>query len=255
MKTASQNRRSNSRFYFESHKNLLKSNRSQAHVEMIVSFALFLGFLITLLFILNPIGKDKNLITTLEVTQGKIMKNISADYISASLIVDAGVAQGTCFYVANKPGLAGNVLAEDLAGNMLPASSTPDSVFLASSPNNRFYKLYFSEGFENANTFSCGNQLPGENYDFGATEKGNLIVIKKVQRLIAAYNDNYDAVRNNLGLKNNFALFFYDTQKNLLLNASRFVPSGAEVSSRNINTKAMDVNGHIFDVVINLRTW
>jgi len=53
-------KRSNSRFDFVTKNNILsKSKRSQSHVEVFLSFVIFIGFLLFIFIFLNPFAKAK----------------------------------------------------------------------------------------------------------------------------------------------------------------------------------------------------
>lgn len=231
------------------------NNKSQGHVEMIVSFTLFLGFLIALLFILSPAKNAQSPSAILDTSETKIMGNISADYKTISLILSSGTDPGACFVIQNKPNLTGNIIVKSLSDIALSASSDADWISITPSSGNRFHNLYFSSEFDVNLIVSCGNILLESNYSFGAIELGKIVLYKKLLSFITEYNEDYESLRNRMSLKNDFVIFVYDTNKNLLFNASRYVPAGSQVASKSINTRAIDLNKNITNIVINIRVW
>ncbi len=229
--------------------------KSQGHVEMIISFTLFLGFLVALLFILSPAKNVQSPSAILDASEAKIMGNISADYKTISLILGSGTDPGVCFVTQNKPNLTGSIIVKSLDDTTLSAFSDSSWVSIIPSYGNRFHNLYFSSEFDVNSVVSCGNILLETNYSFGAMEDGKIVLYKKLLSFIEEYNENYESLRNRMSLRNDFVIFVYDTNKNLLFNASRYVPAGSQVASKSINIQAIDFNKNITNIVINIRVW
>jgi len=235
-----------------------KSKHAQGHVEMIISFLIFIGFISTLFFILNPTQSKQIDYTILSITEEKLTDIWSEEYSSVSVIIDDSVIDEVndvgCFHVPNSLGLSGNLIVKDENGNNVPSSLGSRIRISHPTRGNRFYKIYASDAFPSSTT-SCSNKLLTGEYNYGSLVNFDVVMKDNLYDLVEEYNADYEGLKESLGLSNDFMIFVYDTDYNLLVNASQFVPRVVEIVARDIPVVALDRNADPTELIINLRTW
>ncbi len=240
----------------------LKSKRAQGHVEMIISFLIFIGFVVTLLTFLNPTKSRQIDYAILSITEEKLMDEWTRNYSSISVTISndsiAIVNEKDCFIVPDKIKLSGNLIVKNQRGNVVDAVLGSD-ITIKHTFGNRFYKIYSSEEFED-NTISCTSSMPLSDldYKFGARTQFDVVMEDRLYDMIEEYNQGeeaYKALKERLGITNDFMIFVYDQDINILANASMFVPRVVEVVARDIPVVAINNTADPVELIINIRAW
>jgi len=213
----------------------------------------------TLLYFLNPTQTRQIDYAILTITEEKLMDEWTINYDSVSVIIDGSkigdVDLKTCFSVPNGLGLTGNTVVKDESGNNVD-SGINGAIDITHTSGNRFYKIYASDDF-NLNDYSCsaGASLIAGEYTYGALANFDVVLKENLYDFIDEYNADYVGLKERLELTNDFMVFIYDQDINLLKNASIFVPRVVEVVARDIPVVALDKDANPFEVIINIRTW
>lgn len=234
-------------------RSILKPKQSQAHVEMIVSFVIFAGFITAMLYFLNPFQNRQISYTILDITEAKLVGEWTAEYKTTSVTFDR--AQGGCFAINNAVGLQGSLLAKDESGN-IHKGATGGNIHIDSSSSSRYYKLYASSSFS-SNSVSCEEVLPETNsYQFGASDTKEAIFYSNIEQMIQEYESDYEALKTKLDLQNDFVFYVInqDTEEQMT-SATMTIPTVVEVIARDIPVIALDQNANQLNLIINIRTW
>jgi len=242
-----------------------KNKRAQGHVEMIVSFVIFVGFVVTLLVILNPLKARPISGTLLDVTQDTIFDNWTVSYslssvtLKDSVLGDANAAG--CFSTSSQPfgSSSGLVIVEDEKGNSKSFSLTAASLHISHTAGNKFYKLYFSDKFNPGSTLSCSaDALAEADYTFGAITSQKAVLRSAMESFVDKYNsgtEGYNELRDELGLQNDFSVIIFNMDKTEFARAERTPPEGAQVVARDIPVITVDEDAVRETFIINLRAW
>ena len=234
---------------------IIQNRKAQSHVEMILSFVIFIGFLVALFVILNPLKPRHLSQTNLDITESSLIKNWTASYTIVSLTLKSGVDPGIDFSVDNSLNLNGNLFAKDEIGDYVQASIFPSTkINIDHKPENRHYKLYVSDVFD-FSSFSSSTPLSSGEYTFGAINSGEAILFESIEQTIEKYNEDYDGLRQELNLNNDFAFFVYDLEGSLVLNATRFIPQVVEVNAKDIPIVTINKTAGQENLVLNLQVW
>ena len=240
----------------------MKGRRAQGHVEMIISFVIFVGFVTTLLIVLNPIKTRPISGTLLDITQDVLLDNWTISYSTSSMVVDLNnlvTPTANCFTIPNQPGRVGGLLVIDEFGVERRAGvvggATGDINIDKSGA--KFYRLYFSNDFVSIGSPSgCSEFLSADDYTFGALVIQDDIFNKSLYDLNKSYDDDYIALKDRLGLTNDFAFTIFDADtKEILLKGERQVPPGAQVIARNIPLLVINEKTKRSSIIVNLRAW
>lgn len=187
-----------------------KNNKKGSQVSFIISFALFISFLIFFIGLVKPfqkieIGKE-SLLTHLE---GEIIKNTSEEVLVISALEDSSsdCAEIDSLNIENyKTNKTGNLL-----------------------------KIYSSDSFP-ANTFPCAAP-PG--YKIGLIRPQNYVLESKFLKLNESYSNNYDFLKENFGIpnSNDFEFSLLDINENAIIK-----PVPKEIPPEEVLAKLISIN-------------
>ena len=206
-----------------------KNKKGQGHVEIILSFVIFIGAIILLFIFINPFARTKITSATGEV-QEKIIEKISLDVGKLSIITNS---TESC-YEFNESNYNGN--------------------YVEISEIERKYDIYFGKIFENKTTKKGCAPL---NYSLGIYSIKKMIVYDEIIKLVTEYNEDYDALKTSLGIKNEFSFLFKNIKDNEIseLSVSKNIPAGVNVISNEVPVRVINKNGEILELVLNIREW
>jgi len=239
--------------------NMLKSKRSQMHVEMIISFIIFVGFIFTILYFINPVKEIKISTLKLNFVQEKVLNNVSLNYQTSSLILKDGlVILGDCFWVNNKLETSGNLITFDSSGVSRSSTSNLDKIYVDRVEGERIYHLYFSDNFDEnipSNLGSCV-QVADSNFSFGNLNNEKRVFYPFLESLNTSFILNYVQLRDSLQISDNFDFIVRDLNGVIIFDDSTQLKTlTSNVLAREIPLNVLDSDASTRDFVLNLRVW
>jgi len=147
-------KKATSHFNFILNKNLPKSKRSQGHVEVIASFALFIGVLIFIFFIMNPFAKAQERTLFIDNVKRGFLQNVSDKTGKLSVIVET---PGNCYN--------------------LDEVKKYGEYFVEVEEEPRKYTLYYNNFFGPAQTPSCDGEP--EDYELGIYSEEQMLFYER----------------------------------------------------------------------------
>jgi len=212
-----------------------KSNsKAQGHVEIILSFIIFISFLLFLMVFMNPFAKSKQDINYFDNARDSIIKNITLKVNRISIIENE---TNGCYNITLQ-------LKNKYGNNYREVAQC-----------NRRYHIYFSDffvpGSPNENK-KCGPK----NYTLGAYSKEKIIAYEKIVELNQSYNANYKNLKKHLGISRDFLFKIKDMQGNELgLSVDRQVSRTQNVNAKEIPIRVIDSNGEFYECILNIMIW
>lgn len=174
-----------------------KRDKKGSHVSFIISFALFISFLIFFIGIIKPFEKaETGKEVLLKHLEKEIIKEISADV----LVVSAMEKQG------------GSKSCE----NMETLIENKKNIFL---DDGGLIKIYISNELA-LPKFSCN---PPSKYEIGLVRNETYVLKSKVLKLNKSYEDYYDDVKENFKIPetNDFEFSFLNSNKETIIKISK----------------------------------
>jgi hypothetical protein len=213
----------------------IKRKKAQGHVEMIISFTLFIGVLIIVFIFMNPFAKSESRDYLIDEVTIIFMENTEANVGKLSIISNTN---GGCYRIPASAPKANHVEIWE--------SSTP-----------RKYILYFSDIFPANISPHKKNDCPSANYSIGVFNEENILTYAKIQDIKNRYEAGYEGLRENLGMPSDFAFQFRDFTGNIVteLSATRNLPSGVERNSKEFPVRVIDNQGGVRELILNIRSW
>ncbi len=207
----------------------MKNNKAQSHVEMMLSFVIFIGALIFIFIFLNPFTKTGGGISVIDDIQKNIIAEISSEIGKLSVIGGDGI---------------GNYdFPLEYGNNFIEVQETLDP---------KKCNLYFSDDFS-VGTKTC----QFNSYTLGVYSKEKMIVWDKIISLKQDYDTGYSGLKSKLGTSKDFSFSFKNIGGGEItaLSVSKNPPSGVNVESKNIPLRVIDSFGNINELILNIRVW
>lgn len=219
-----------SHFEFLLNRKLLNSKRSQSHVEMMLSFVIFVGALMFIFIFLNPFAKTAEKISVIDDIQKTILENIGSEVGKLSVIGNSGGVDYTI------PAVYGN--------NFIEVQETFSDPIKCN--------LYFS------NDFGVGTQTcQFDNYVLGVYSKEKMVVWNKITSLKSNYEADYSGLKSSLGISQDFSFSFKNINGAEIeeLSALKNPGVGVNVESIDFPVRVIDSSGNINELILNIRVW
>lgn len=210
----------------------IKNKKGQGHVEMMLSFVIFIGFLLFTFTFLNPFARTAEPNYIMNNVQKAVINNITDEVGRLSIVLNQS---GTC-YKFNETDYKGKYKEVD--------------------GGNKKYIIYFNAMFNNSATKKqaiCNKS----NYTLGVYSKEKMVIYNKTIDLKNAYTFGYEDLKKSLGITNDFLFAVRDLVGNPIaeLSVSKNIPQGIDVSSVEIPIRVINSNGQIRELVLNIRVW
>ena len=222
-------------------------NKTGSHVGVIISFAVFITFLIFLFLILKPaleVNEEKE--ATLNNMGTLLLEYLNSELTTASIQINRNVGlSGNCVGFnqvdsINVTGLGGNnIFVKNSTNSKMKFDWQPTGAKLLAENNgvNRFFKVYASEGINSQENVLSGCQsIPKSSYTAGIAKTEDGIFEQKILAAIQLYKTNYTALKQNIGISS--GEFGFD----FVYNNGTILSTGETNQKTNIFAKEIPVN-------------
>ena len=244
------------------------NKRGINHIEVMLSFLIFVGFVIFALYFFSPFNASRLIESSLTYAKIEIIKNTTIEIESYSISLDVSNSNDLNSvvqieiedYDASKEVQAKNrngdiVLAEGVGSSNHIKFNT--SNVYDTDPTKGFAIFRFGEGLiENPPPGGGGNNMIG-TYTIISSEKEKFISESRIINLKTAYEKNYESVRNAFNLPSRanleFEVAFSTTEK---ISAQR--PLRPQSEEMFVNSKRIEVlrnTGEIQFADLKVRVW
>ena len=237
------------------------SKRSQSHVEMIVSFVLFVGFVIFLLLMFNPQKYNSLDYGSIDAVQASLMKNLSVEYDYTSVILtNATSLSGKCFKTEPIIGINGTIAVKDINGVVTYSRNESNILIIKTIDLQRFYGVYSADFFSELIPNQCSGLATiqiykPKNYSLGILTTKSAVLYENIEELNRSYYSNYDGLKNNLGIKNDFSFIIRRNETDILFDTISKQPQNINVLSREIPFLSINKTGSTENLFMNLGVW
>lgn len=239
-----------------------------SHVGMIISFVVFITFIIFMYSIVRPAistGQDKKTIADYLVVE--IIKNISSNLTSMSIELNSSnpmSTQDNCvslvgFYVRFATLFSPRIIIKNAEGNKEEAYSgyysDEDNIKINRTDNeDLFFKLYHSSEFPDLSdtTETC---VPLIDYSIGLVKKDRIPFENNLYSLINYYNNNYEQLKTGLNVPPGTEFGFGFIQSNGTRIEVGDAPSTTDIYVAEIPMQYVDEVANIQSGFINIKVW
>ena len=244
------------------------NKRGISHIEMLLSFLIFAGFVIFALHFFSPFNASRLIESSLTYAKIEIIKNTTIEIESYSISLDVSNSNDLNSvvqieiedYDASKEVQAknrnGDIVLAERVGSSNHIKFNTSNVY-DTDPTKGFAIFRFGEGLiENPPPGGGGNNMIG-TYTIISSEKEKFISESRIINLKTAYEKNYESVRNAFNLPSRanleFEVAFSTTEK---ISAQR--PLRPQSEEMFVNSKRIEVlrnTGEIQFADLKVRVW
>ncbi|MFQ5531364.1 MAG: hypothetical protein ACE5ES_01985 [Candidatus Nanoarchaeia archaeon] len=242
------------------------------HVGVVLSFVVFVTFLIFLFSILEPViniqqGKE-NVLNGLEA---ELIEYISSDLTEATISLNTSSINKTydsgppeqfydCINISHIANTSiSNLTVKNNEGKIVAINYTTQYLKINWTDNSKdFFKLYYTnESLNNVLLVPivCTNIKEGKNYTIGLVKTDNYPFESKIIDLNNEYNINYAGLKQNLKMGTNDEFWFSFTNSSGITINPPEKNTSREIFAKEITIQYVDINADIQSGFINLRVW
>lgn len=230
--------------------------RGISHIEVMLSFIIFAGFVIFALYFFSPFKQNNKIIeASLNYVFKEIEKNISAEVESFSVAMDLSRDSSKIVKKIRLPNVEMSkiIAGSNRQGSIIPAKreGSSDNIIFESNNlhegdlNNGFAYFRFSEDFE-LNDFSSTliDPLTEDEYQISYYEKNILFSEKRIIKLNETYYNGYELLRErfNLPKRVNFG-FRFELDTGNIIEAQKEMPKSGSIYSDSKRIEIIKING------------
>ncbi len=234
------------------------NKRGIGHVEIIISFVMFSVFVITALYLFNPLDRSNISDASLTYAYKQIVENISTEVDMYTIVVNReamGESQDYLVVKIKEIDEDKNVRAESYTGSVLQAKKSPSNEISIKIEENDIVILKFSEDFSPVN-FECPQcSHTQEFYTIASSRSEKLISEKRAVELKMAYDDNYNLLKKQIGLSPREDFLFNLTFEDTSIGVHKDIPSRSDVLSTTVRKEVLKDNGKGIFGELTVKTW
>jgi len=230
----------------------MKKNKKGSHVGVVLSFTIFVVFLIFLFSALQPALKtERDKTSTLTYIKDKVIE-MSSDNLTIKNIkyTVSSALQVDCIEISDDSGEKALVKRD---GSIVPYSKTGEVVTIYNLIiGDNFFKVYYSNSIdEQVKSGSCSN--PGVVEEAAFVDKRNIIFISKFTELS---EKDYDLLKQTFGIgeESDFEFTLLDAEKNPIT-SEKEVDIKTNVYVDNFPILYSDNKGELKSGFINIKVW
>jgi hypothetical protein len=238
-----------------------RGNKQGSHVGVMISFVIFITFVIFMYSIVQPalnVQRDKEaLSTSLELG---ILKKVSYDLTTGTIFLESSMGSG-CVELndaIDELGIGNNLAVRDEGGTILNTYIDGNDVLVqGTSTSGYFLKMHYSPILEEAEptSLSCTELQEGEDYIIGLVKTHKYLFEIKMIELIEDYASQYENLKTELNILEGMEFGY-----GIILSNGTTIETKAEEPSTNIyiqQTPIQYVNkdGEIVPGYIKTKIW
>jgi len=243
-----------------------QSNKRGSHVGMVLSFVIFITFLIFLYSILEPAAKtQKDKQALLDYLKIELTKRFSADITSVA-ISTREIVKEECVKLVNlteEVEIDSHLIVKDEEGDIslaiISESDNKDLYIEKEAIEVVFFKIYNSEEFEELGVGTmekCNNLRRKEKeYIVGLVRTDEYIFETKIIDLIDEYETSYENLKNelNIPIGSEFGFSFTYTNKTVIGTGEKNVSTS--IYAEEIPIQYIDREASVNSGFINIQVW
>lgn len=219
-----------------------KMKKKGTHVGIMISFNLFILFLISIfLFITPSIGSTNEKERTIEEAYSRIIENVSSNLtITIIKLEDSYTPQKECFSLINGGWTSlEEAIVKNLSENIINSSKESNSI-LIDWKGDRLLKIYSSE--EEMNEFpitseDCSSSQENSDFEVSLIQKEKYPFESNIKTIEERYLTTYSNLKESLNIppREDFGIEFKNSE------GGEIFKLGSSPSSREVYTKEFDI--------------
>lgn len=228
----------------------MKDKKGMEHVEVVISFLIFVTFVTFLFVFLNPFKQRGVSDSVSEAIQEKIQDYGKIDFLYTSVNVNLTRVTGSCFNIENLSN--SKVIVKNASGIRVNAAQSANRINIQKSEE--FYFIFYSSMFTEQGTFSSCTSLNAAEYKIGSVQSIDVYSLNKFITLNASYHSDYESLKGSLGIENDFGFVIKDVQGNEIVRALKKATM-VNIKAVELPVPFIDENANIEVKILSIYLW
>jgi len=224
--------------------------KGASHVEIILSFVLFISTVTLALYIFNPLTLSSPIQSSISFVTTELTGNISLDVTTYAIKITPGAQTSLGVEISESPSLKARV--ETYSGSKLPYSRS-SNIISFNRQGNDLVLIKFSEDFIEDNSISL-QQLNQSAYEIISSVTENLVSEKRAIELSNAYIKDYASLKKYLKITSDFSFSLTFSPSDKII-AEKQIPSNIPVLSDIKRKQIIRSSGNTAFADLGLKIW
>jgi len=230
--------------------------KTGSHVGFVLSFVVFVTFLIFIYSVLVPTTKIQDKPLILEKVADNLLKNISSEMITLTISIFPEFEFNSECVLISEPGIMSR-LKKGLVvkSNEQILNYQSSTTLKIKHESKKLFKIFSSDSFEDKTRYLGSCESIDDNFEINSVKIENYSFEKKITLLFEFYEDNYAGLKTNLEIPEDveFEFDFYDDKENVT--ATKNTTALTNIYSKKISVQYINNSASLVSGEINLRIW
>jgi hypothetical protein len=238
------------------------NKRGISYIELIISFALFVGFVIMLFVYLNPVRQPNLTEVILNSVQGNFENNVTITLTEIPFkVTDSGcIKNNTASLLSTNFGDDYNkekMFIEDDFGNLVTFDLLEDGSLVMQTSSAQIYHIFYSNDTEFTAPTSTTCSPTEAMINVSTARSSSILSSDRLNKLNDSYYNYYDNLKKQFDVPplGDFAIKVYNGT-NVFFDMTRNIPKGINVQAREYPISILDEStAKRVKAFVNIRVW
>ncbi len=231
------------------------SKRGLSHIEFVVSFVIFIGFIVFAFVFFNPLQSQRTLRSTMDYAWLEVSEEGREDIEVYSIsILPSFSLQLMQIAIGGVP-LNYNASVEDIDGVPIPTHRDSSGIVYFDRGGKDFFKIKYSPAINNGIPISGTTPIGNNQYVISSSEAKEIYFENLFLELNQSYYSDYAGLKHDLNLPNRMEFGFIITFDGYQINAVNQIPEGIEVLSKNDRVEIIRNSGERQYAEVTVLVW
>jgi hypothetical protein len=235
------------------------NKKAQGHIEVVISFVIFVGFVLFMFVLFNPIKTNTNP-GLVDVAYLRLDSKLSVNIKTISVVNRTELTDG-CFTIDNQALISdlgcnqGNIIVKNLNGEIVDSILSEGALTLETS-NRGFYTIYCGDALDGSqdSLSNCPN-LEVSDYKLGIVIERSYWSEELIESFISNYESDYDKTKEKLGVSGDFGFTILDNDENNLYKPNFEVPRSLTSYAKTLPIRLIDDQAKTQNAKVNVVIW
>ena len=236
-------------------------NKRGSHVGVVLSFIIFILFLVFMYSILSPSVKiEKSKQNLLDYLKIELIENLSTDLTTVTIIINESYnPDETCLEISHNNSKNLNLVVKDKNDVSIEFDSSENKLKINWTNEDRFFKVHYSteqfnEFFQTFDSCAEPNKTNGE-YSVGSIKTNKYVFVSKIIQLIEDYKTDYESVKGILKIPTESDFDFSFAYEDETIIGITEKTMAKNIYAEEIPIQYVDTKGNINYGFFNIRLW
>lgn len=228
-----------------------------SHIEFVVSFIIFIGFIVFSFAFFNPLSSQRTLKSTLDYAWIEVSQQGKEDVETYSVSIVSPIAPLELKIKINDVPLEYNASVEDIKGVPIPTYRDSAGIvyFTRNTIDDTFFRIKYSRSLEDNGPVLSGALDLSPHHAISSSDVKKLYSEKLFLDLNQSYYSDYSALKQDLNLPNRMDFGFIVSFQDSEIRAVNQIPDGVEVLSKNDRAETIRSSGKREYVEVTVLVW